>query len=241
MNTYQTKTVRDIAIENPGATRVFEALGIDYCCGGKKPLTEACERANVRVDHVLEMLEEAGKEAAPQKDWGTGPAGELIEHIVTAHHGYIRRETPRITALLEKVVARHGQSHPEVIQMAPLFQALTDELLSHAMKEEHMLFPFIDRLEKAGGQTVAAPFGTVANPIARMLAEHDDAGALVAEIRNLASDYQPPADACPTYRALYAGLDEFERDLHQHIHLENNILFPAAEEMEKKAAVAANA
>jgi regulator of cell morphogenesis and NO signaling len=232
MNTYTDKTVREIVIENPSASRVFEAAGIDYCCGGNKPLAEACERANVRADNVLEQLERAANGDVPQKDWATARASELITHVVDQHHGYIRRETPRVNALLDKVAARHGQSHPEVLLIAQLFRELTDELGTHMSKEENVLFPFIERLEK-GDHPGAAPF--VSYPIARMITEHEDAGALVAEIRGRANGFEPPADACPTFRALYSALHEFERDLHLHVHLENNILFPAAEKLEANA------
>ena len=231
---HPNKTVREIVIENPAASRVFEAVGIDYCCGGNKALTDACERANVRTDYVLEQLERARNSGAPQKDWSFARASELIAYIVDQHHGYVRRETPRINALLDKVTARHGESHHEVLRIEQLFREVADELGTHMAKEENVLFPFIERLEREGG-SVASPFGSVSYPIARMIAEHDDAGALLAEIRGLANGFEPPADACPTFRALYSALQEFERDLHLHVHLENNVLFPAAEKLETSA------
>lgn len=241
MNMHTDKTVREIVIENPSTSRIFEAAGIDYCCGGNKSLAEACERANVRTEYVLEQLERAKNSGLARNDWASARASELIAYIVDQHHGYVRRETPRVNALLEKVIARHGQSHPEVLRIAQLFRELTDELGTHMAKEENVLFPMIERLEKGSGLPVPSPLGSVSYPIARMIAEHDDAGALEAQIRNLANAYEPPADACPTFRALYSALQEFERDLHLHVHLENNILFPAAEKFEQNALAALRA
>ena len=151
------------------------------------------------------------------------------------HHGYVRRETPRISALLTKVISRHGGSHPEVKQIEELFTAVSQELSTHMLKEEQVLFPYIARMEAAfldGQHLPPAFFGSLTKPIANMLADHDDAGAVLSRMRDLSSGYEPPADSCPTFRALYQGLLEFERDLHQHVHLENNILFARATAME---------
>ncbi len=159
-----------------------------------------------------------------------------MAHIVGEHHGYVRRETPRIAALLIKVVAKHGPAHPEVTEIEPLFVAIGQELSIHMMKEEQVLFPYVERMEQAvlAGETApAAFFGTVKRPIANMVAEHDDAGALLSRIRALSNEFAAPAGACPTFVALYRALEEFERDLHHHVHLENNILFPRAIEMEQ--------
>ncbi|MBZ5604730.1 MAG: iron-sulfur cluster repair di-iron protein [Acidobacteriia bacterium] len=233
------QTVREIAIQNPATVRVFETLGIDYCCGGKRPLSEACERAAVPLDKALQMLAalESESMSPEEKSWSTQPLRALIAHIVTRHHAFIRSEAPRLTALVAKVVSRHGPAHPELLTIQETFGALVEELLAHLMKEEQILFPFIENMEAAS----AVPsncFGSVEFPIARMLADHDDAGALTAQIRSLSSNFQPPEGACPSYSGLYQGLADFERDLHQHIHLENNILFPRAVELEKQLAVA---
>ncbi|MGH9665827.1 MAG: hemerythrin domain-containing protein, partial [Bryobacteraceae bacterium] len=170
--------------------------------------------------------------------WTGEPLGSLTAHIVETHHGFVRRETPRIAFLLKKVVAKHGQTHPEIPQIEQLFIAVAQEFSTHMLKEEQVLFPYIDRLELANLQGKPAPpafFGSVTRPIAHMVADHDDTGALFARIHELSNAYAPPSGACPTFRALYQGLAEFERDLHQHIHLENNILFPRAIEMEQAA------
>lgn len=232
----QGQTVRDIATKYPASVRVFETLGIDYCCGGMHPLEEACEKANVPITKVMELLGELENSGAQEEgEWRVASASELTTHIVNRHHRYVRDEVPRLRELLQKVVSRHGGAHPELGRMEESFEALSDELMAHMMKEERILFPFIAQMETAvrGGPVPVACFPSVEFPISRMLAEHDDAGALIAKIRDLSADFQPPDDACPSYRGLYHGLEEFERDLHHHIHLENNILFPRALEMER--------
>ncbi|MGZ6057454.1 MAG: iron-sulfur cluster repair di-iron protein [Isosphaeraceae bacterium] len=236
------QTVREIAIEHPATVRVFESLGIDYCCGGKRTLKDACERAGVPVERTLDLLaqieEHTPSEAA---NWAGASAQELIRHIVGRHHSYVRSETPCLTTMFDKVVSRHGQDHPELASIRDLFSALTQELFAHMLKEENVLFPYLEKLDAAvtrGEIPPPAVFGSVELPISRMLADHDDAGELLAKMRVLSSGYSAPESACPTYRALYHGLEEFERDLHQHVHLENNILFPRALHMEQGTGLA---
>ncbi|HUY95164.1 MAG TPA: iron-sulfur cluster repair di-iron protein, partial [Terracidiphilus sp.] len=227
-----TQTVREIALEQPASIRVFEQFGIDYCCGGRIPLDEACARKNVALGSVIEALEKASAEPIAQPDkWASAPLSELATHIVNTHHAYVNRELPRLAQLADRVVNRHGDTRPEL----PLIQAkvaqLAQEMTEHQAKEELILFPHISRLESAirgGNPKPQGCFGSVSNPIAMMTREHDSAGALMAELRKLSQDFTPPAGACPTYIGFYAGLREFEQDLHQHIHLENNILFPRA-------------
>jgi regulator of cell morphogenesis and NO signaling len=171
-----------------------------------------------------------------ENNWSQAPLAGLIEHIVGQHHAYIRRESSRLVPLLDKVDARHGAAHQELKSIQDLFKALVDELFAHMMKEERVLFPYLVKLEAAAREGRIAPpamFGSVEMPISRMLADHEDAGALGARIRTLACDFRPPEDACASWHALYHGLEEFERDLHHHVHLENNILFPRALEMER--------
>jgi regulator of cell morphogenesis and NO signaling len=238
METITEKTVREIAIEDPSSVRVFESLGIDYCCGGKRPLSDACSHAGVDMDRVMELLATASRDSqAPASgEWNKKRLTELIDHIVRTHHGFVRRETPRIASLLTKVAAKHGLLHPEIHQIESLFTAIGQELSTHMLKEEQVLFPYVARMEQAvlsGSPIPEAFFGSVKRPIANMVAEHDDAGVLLSQIRELSHGYTAPSGACPTFLALYRGLEEFERDLHQHIHLENNILFPRAVEMEQ--------
>lgn len=234
-----TKTVRDLAVENPSATRIFEKFGIDYCCGGGQSLEQACERANISIDQVLdtlEMSEEQARAAQQVRDWNGEPLSELIVHIKNTHHKYTREETVRLTALLQKVCSVHGKNHPELFGIRETFSGLAQELTTHMMKEEVVLFPFIERMEEAVIQkepVLPAPFGTVQNPVAMMEHEHDSAGNALRAIRKASRDFATPADACVSYQTLYKALAAFEADLHQHIHLENNILFPRAIAMER--------
>lgn len=233
------KTVREIALETPSSIRVFESLGIDYCCGGKRSLGDACSHAAVAMTQVLDLLEKAERDSQVREpgDWNARPLHEIIAHIAGTHHAFVRRETPRIESFFAKVVAKHGPLHPEVVQMEPLFIAVGQELSTHMMKEEQMLFPYIQQMEeavRAGRPVPPAFFGSVRRPIANMVAEHEDAGALLARIRALSNGFTPPEGACPTFVALYRGLEDFERDLHRHVHLENNILFPRAVAMEEQ-------
>ena len=239
--TATTQTVREIALEQPTSIRVFEQYGIDYCCGGKKPLVEACAASNLEVDAVIAALEAATRGPAPAEDWTSASLEALSGHIVATHHAYVKRELPRLAVLAEKVVRRHGDTQAELPQIRAKLALLDEELSQHLAKEEVVLFPYVTRLERAlatGSTLPRGCFGTVANPIAMMTAEHDAAGGLLAEIRELSYHFTTPVGACPTYCAFYAGLQEFQQDLHQHIHLENNILFPRAIEMETAASVA---
>lgn len=231
-----TQTVRDIALEQPHSIRVFESFGIDYCCGGRKPLAEACQASHLSIDEVVSALDAAEDSVAPSPvDWSQASLQRLIEHIVATHHSFVKRELPRLAILAQKVVNRHGDTQPHLPAMQKAVSQLNDELTHHLAKEENILFPYIAALEAAlesGDAHPDACFGTVANPIAMMTSEHEGAGELLAEIRSLSNHFTTPVGACPTYHAFYDGLREFEQDLHRHIHLENNILFPRAIELE---------
>jgi regulator of cell morphogenesis and NO signaling len=237
--TATTQTVREIALEQPSSIRVFEQFGIDYCCGGRKPLAEACSAGNLEIDAVIAALEEAAQ--SPQEkpeNWAGKSLESLSTHIVATHHAYVKRELPRLALLAEKVVNRHGSTKAELPAITATLAQLDEELTHHLAKEEAVLFPYIAGLEKSISIGTPKPhscFGTVANPIAMMTQEHDAAGTLLSEIRTLSGNFTTPPDACPTFRAFYDGLKEFEHDLHQHIHLENNILFPRAIELEASA------
>lgn len=232
-----TKTVRELAVEMPSATRVFERLGIDYCCGGGQSLEEACGSAKIKVDDVLRALEaEAAPAATTPVDWKGASMSKLIDHIVATHHAYVKSEVPRLEQLLAKVVSVHGQNHPELKQVQSDFRTLGAELGMHMMKEEQILFPYIAEMEaavEAGRSIPPCAFGTVRNPVQMMVMEHDAAGENLHAMREATDGFRAPADACVSYTTLYRALAEFEADLHQHIHLENNILFPRAVEMER--------
>ena len=238
MSVSTAKTVREVALEYPNATRVFEKLGIDYCCGGNKPLEEACAAKNLNLDEVLDSLEEAENRARAgqsNRQWQTEPLSELIEHIKSTHHRYTREEIARLGPLFQKVCAVHGENHPELLQIRGTFSGLAEELAMHLMKEEMVLFPYVIRMEEAKIQrepVVPAPFGTVKNPVAMMMQEHDGAGEALREMRKASAGYAAPEGACVSYQTLYRALEAFEADLHQHIHLENNILFPRAVALE---------
>lgn len=238
MNATAEKTVRELALENAAATRVFEKLGIDYCCGGNKSLAEACRAANLDPDHVLDsldMAEQTAKAAAITRDWKSEPLTDLIRHIKNIHHQYTREEIARLGPLFDKVSSVHGTRHPELIDMRANFRALAQELTMHMMKEEMVLFPYIARMEEAvvaKEVVIPPPFGTVRNPIGLMEHEHDTAGNVLRILSETSGAYTAPEDACVSYKTLYQALADFERDMHQHIHLENNILFPRAIAME---------
>ena len=232
-----TRTVAEIAASSIAAVRVFEKLGIDYCCGGKRPLADVCRDKGLDAQAVERELEEAARQAPESGvDWNTAPLEGLINHIVSTHHEYLRREFPAIQMRLDKVYRVYNERYGPTLQGLPeAFAGLRSEMESHTQKEEMMLFPAIAASEsaaKAGQAPPPSPFGSVANPIHAMEAEHDDAGRALAQIRKITSGYNLPDYACVTYRALMRGLQDLEHDLHVHVHLENNILFPRALQLE---------
>jgi regulator of cell morphogenesis and NO signaling len=235
-----TRTVREYALEIPAATRIFEKLGIDYCCGGGTSLSDACVKAGVTVAEVLDSLKATEHSAAvvAGDEWQTQSDAALIAHIVETHHEFTRHELVRLEALLAKVCGVHGQNHPELFHIQSQFQELRRDLEPHMLKEEQVLFPYIIQIEKSIAKeqpTPVPPFGTVRNPVRMMMAEHDAAGEILRTMREASSDYTTPPDGCISFQTLYSALMALEADLHQHIHLENNILFPRASEREDTA------
>ena len=236
-----TMKVRDVALEFPQATRVLEKLNIDYCCGGDRPLVEACSLAGIELESLEQMLSEAAQGESGEGaivNFNSLSLTELINHILEKHHVYTKDEMTRLTALIGKVIGAHGANHPELKEIGGLFQRLCADLEPHMFKEEQILFPYIVEMEKAVFNQRPMPpscFGTVTNPVRMMMMEHDTAGDLLRELRLVSSDYKVPADGCISYHTLYQAMEAFEKDLHQHIHLENNILFPRAAEMEVNA------
>jgi regulator of cell morphogenesis and NO signaling len=231
-------TVREVTLQVPEATRLFEKLKIDYCCGGARALDDACTSAGVQTAEVLQMLEKAAQPTTDEKpNFPQLPLPELITHILDKHHVYTKEEMNRLDLLFRKVVSVHGENHPELSKAAAAFARLCADLTPHMFKEERVLFPYIVATACAAAQNSPVPvppFGTVNNPVRMMMMEHDTAGEILRELRALTSDYTTPADGCVSYKTLYQALEAFEKDLHQHIHLENNILFPRAIEMETK-------
>ena len=235
-----TRTVREYALEIPAATRIFEKLGIDYCCGGGTSLSDACVKAGVTVDEVLDSLArtQCSEEKIAGEEWQGASDAALVAHIVETHHEFTRDELVRLEALLAKVCGVHGPNHPELFRVQSQFQELRRDLEPHMLKEEQVLFPYIIRIEESIAKEQPPPvprFGTVRNPVRMMMTEHDAAGEILRTMREASSDYTTPPDGCISFQTLYSALTALEADLHQHIHLENNILFPRAAEREDTA------
>jgi len=215
-----TSLVGEVAVAQPLATRVFARHQIDFCCGGGRPLDEVCRTKGLDVNQVLdEIRQETAPSDAGTERWDSAPTRLLIDHILERYHTSLREELPRLEAMARKVVRVHGDKDPERLEaLLSIYLELKEELEGHMVKEEAILFPMILR-----GQQIH-PNG----PVSVMLREHDDAGRALRELRILTNDYTVPAEACNTWRALWHGLAALETDLHEHIHLENNILFPRA-------------
>lgn len=224
-------TVADLVSERHSRARVFEKYRIDFCCGGKMPLAQACAAKGIAVDEVLAELHKHDEATAREDDhtinWNDVPMGVLIDNIISQHHDYLRVELPSLLEKAERVATVHGATHPETAEVLAVYRSLKEELEEHMGKEEGVLFPWIRGLETGEGK---APFPGMKmdQPIACMEHDHDQAAQALESLRTLTSDYTPPPEACNTYRVLYSGLHQLERDLHNHVHKENNILFPKA-------------
>lgn len=218
-----------MVVERPGRAKVFERFGIDYCCGGGVSLGEACAGKGLDTEAVLRELEiyDAGAGAEDQADWSRATMSELTGHIEEVHHGYLREALPRLAFLVDKVTRVHWERHPELQELRRVFGSLREELELHMAKEEQVLFPLCRELERSEKKP-EFHCGSVNNPISVMVREHEDAGNHLAAMRELTGGYEPPADACNSYRAMLDGLAELEQDMHRHVHEENNILFPRA-------------
>jgi len=229
-------TLGEIVTADFRAAAVLEKHGLDFCCRGNRSLEQSCRDAGLRADDLLEQLDAI--EATPLPDtpaFNEWPLSRVVDHIVTKHHAYVREALPVLVAHATKVAKVHGVRHPELTRVAQLVEEVSAEMTSHMMKEEHILFPYIVALASAaerGDRAPFAPFGTVDNPIHMMEAEHESAGEALFEIRELTDGYAVPADGCATYAVCLQELDAFEKDLHTHVHLENNILFPKASALE---------
>jgi regulator of cell morphogenesis and NO signaling len=234
MTVTASETVGEIVAANPSSARLFERYGIDYCCGGNRPLAEACSEKGLSVEEFSRELT-AADAPATERDWRAAPLAELIGHIVGKHHNYLRSELPEIERKIDKILAAHGERHGDTLSaLREVFRGLKAELSEHMMKEERILFPMIRNMEISARLTM--PAGAIQHPIRVMEHEHASAGQALAEMRRLTNDFSPPDDACNTFRVLYRQTEELESDLHIHIHLENNILFPRAAELEQTIA-----
>ena len=225
-------TVREIVAQDFRAAAVFERHGIDFCCGGNRTVASASQERGVAVDTVLaELATACAASASDAPRYGTWDLSTLVSYIVANHHGYVRDAIPPLVAHTQKIAAVHGERHPELRSVEALFDQVAQEMMAHMFKEERILFPFIVAMAEAAAQErplPGAPFGTVEGPIRMMEHEHESAGGAMARIRELTGDYTPPDDACTTYRVCLQELKAFEDDLHVHVHLENNVLFPKA-------------
>jgi regulator of cell morphogenesis and NO signaling len=234
-----TQSIREIISTQASAAAVLERFDIDLCAHANESLNQACAGLQLSIDQVLEKLADAAanEHGAAPADPTAYSLGRLIQHIVRTHHQYVRRELPRLVQIAQKVTGRHSQRAPELKQVEELIGQLGREMVAHFAKEEQVLFPFVAQMEQNVAVSCAAPeacFRTVAQPIAMMITEHESAEGIVADIRDLTHGFTPPAWACASYVALYAGLREFAADLRQHVHLENDVLFPRAIELEAK-------
>ncbi len=240
METLEKITIGEYVAKDFRTAAVFSKYGIDFCCKGNRTIEEACDKKNIdttvlqeEIETVLTTKNDSGIDF---KSW---PLDLLADYIEKTHHRYVEEKTQILLPFLDKLCKVHGAAHPELFEINELFIGCAGELAQHMKKEELMLFPFIKKMAKASltDEVIAAPhFGTVKNPIAMMMAEHEAEGDRFVKIAELTNNYTPPADGCSTYKVTFAMLSDFEQDLHKHIHLENNILFPAAALLEQKFA-----
>lgn len=231
------ETVGEIAAKDIKKAEVFKKLGIDFCCGGKKTIEEACTEKGLDVHYVKQELERSasGTGTLPQHDFDSWDLSFLTDYIVNVHHAYVRNSIPVLSDLSRKVAEHHGDTNPELNGIRDKVDEMASEMKVHMKKEEHILFPYIKQMEssKASGTEFRGSFGSVQQPISVMENDHDIVGDLAEEIRILTDNYTLPGNACNSYSLLYRKLEDFENDLHMHVHLENNILFPKAIELEK--------
>lgn len=225
-----TTTLAELVDGQPGLAREFERLGLDYCCGGGQTLADACTARGLDPTQLAAALAES-VEPLPPAEWTAMTAGELVDHLEQTHHRYLWDELPRVTALVEKIVSVHGGRHPELDEIAACYGTIRADLEPHLLKEERVLFPMVRELA-ASTDLSPLPGGSLHGPISVMLAEHDTVGALLSKLRELTSDYTPPADGCATYSACFTAMAEMEADTHLHIHKENNVLFPLVGRLE---------
>jgi len=237
MNELAQKKVSELVSENINTAHVFKKHGIDFCCGGGVSIEKACEKNNIELNDVISDLNKVDEKVDKTHAYNDWNLDFLIDHILSTHHAYVRESLPLMVQYADKVASVHGHHYEEVINIKDFVHEVYNDLMPHLQKEEMVLFPYIKNMvrTKESGETFnSPPFGSIQNPINMMEVEHDRAGDIFKEIDRLSKNYNPPQEACNTFRALYALLQEFEQDLHQHIHLENNILFPKAISMESE-------
>ncbi len=237
MNITKDTIIGDLVAHDYRAASVFKKNKIDFCCNGNRSIEDACTKKGLDTEQIVKDLNNTNNAGTlNQTDYTSWPLDLLADYVEKKHHRYVREKIQEITPFLHKIVRVHGDRHPELLEVAQLFGESSEDLTDHMVKEESILFPHIRRMveSKHSNTPVSAPFGTVQNPIKMMMAEHDNEGERFRKIAELTNDYTMPADGCTTYRVTFAMLKEFEDDLHLHIHLENNILFPKSIELEEQ-------
>ena len=231
MSTVTLSTVAELAIAMPRAIPVLQRLRIDYCCNGAQTIDEACATAGIHPEKLMELVD-AEPASAVAQSWNDVSCTEIIRFVIDTHHAYTRQSVETLQWMSAKVANRHGEAHPELVKLARLVGELCDDLLPHMMKEEQILFPYVEQME--AGESPMPFFGTARNPIRMMMLEHETVGEKLVEMRSVTNDYALPEGACTTFTAYFNLLQELENDLHNHIHLENNILFPRSIELEEQ-------
>lgn len=232
----QEKTIGDFVAENFRTAEVFKKYHIDFCCKGGRTVEEACDNKKVSPEQIYQELEEIANRKSEDIDFNSWPLDLLADYVEKTHHKYVEEKSAMLIPYLNKLCKVHGERHPELFEINELFIGSAQDLAAHMKKEELILFPFIKQMVEAkkNGEPLPAPrFGTVENPVAMMKHEHEAEGERFVKIAELTNDYEFPDDACGTYQVTYKMLEDFQNDLHKHIHLENNILFPKAIAMEK--------
>jgi regulator of cell morphogenesis and NO signaling len=224
-------TVGQLVAERPLRAAILEQYGIDYCCGGKIPLEQACATKGINVDEVLEKIaaaDDISSEQAGEPDWTKTSLKALVDHIIRTYHEPLRQELPRVAQMALKVAKVHGDNHPEMVKVLQIFNAFRAQLELHMQKEEMILFPGIVTIEKGSSSDFVGCGSGIAHPIQMMMMEHDEAGEALKAMSTLTNKYQPPADACNTFKVLLDALSRIESEMHRHVHKENSILFPRA-------------
>lgn len=239
METLETQTVGNIVAEDYRTAAVFKKYGIDFCCGGKKTLSDACTRKGLDINRVLEEIDKLNGQAGTHHRYKEWSPSFLVDFIINNHHHFVRTKLPEIKTYAKKVAKVHGRTYPALEEMLEIFLKLNKEMLSHLDAEERILFPYIKEMEESQRNGKTSSNGkqqsdTAAQAIQMMEEEHDEAGSLMARLEALSNGFTPPEDACATFRVYFENLKAFRDDLHRHVHLENNILFPKALKLEKQ-------
>lgn len=236
MSTIEKNTIGEYVAKDFRTAALFSKHRIDFCCKGNKTLDEVCQAKGLNMDQIENEINAIlNSNTSSEIDFRSFSPTLLIDYILEKHHEYIQEKTPILLSFLDKLCKVHGERHPELFEINTLFKISATELLNHLQKEELILFPFIKTMLAAlkNNENIAQPhFGTVENPIAMLKQDHEAEGDLFVKIAELTNNYTPPSDACETYKVAYAMLQDYEQDLHKHIHLENNILFHKAKELE---------